>query len=332
MKTSYVDFNQKTVLIIGPGSWGQEIIRHLLERYYPSQVIIFSRNESAQVAMKNHFKDSRLKFVIGDIRDAGAIKEACQGVHYVFHCAALKHIAVCENQPNEAVMTNIIGIKNVIDACIANNVQVCVNISTDKVCHPIGIYGQTKAIAEALMTEANNRTAETDFFSLRSGNIIGSSGSVIPLWINQIKRNNEVTVNGENMCRYFITVEDAVKSVFEAMSLSDRGEVFVPKMDCFLISDLAKVIIQLYGDKKTKIRIAEKSPYERSAELLITPEEIYRTAFTKKFSVIYPVIPVKSTNYPAIPKNRRIPDEIRTGEPEISGIDKLMRMVRKAGY
>ncbi len=332
MKTSdYPIFKGSTCLITGPGSWGSEITRQLLLKD-PEQVIIFSRNESAQVAVRNQFKDGRLRFVIGDIRDAWSIMEACRGVHFVFHTSALKHIAVCENQPNEAVMTNVIGIKNVIDACIRNDVQICVNISSDKVCHPVSTYGQTKAIAEALITEANNRTVETDFFSLRSGNIIGSSGSVIPLWISQIKRGNEITVNGNNMSRYFITVEDAVKSIFDAMRISDRGEVFVPKMDCYLISDLAKVIIQLYGNEKTKIRITEQSPFERSAELLITPEEICRTAFTKKFYIIYPVIPIRTANYLRVSKNRHIPDEIITGEPKISGIDKLIKLVKRAGF
>ena len=313
----------------GAGTWGAEIAKQLLNQN-AKEVRIFSRNESLQVAMRIKFNDKRLKFIIGDIREYKSVKDACFGANYVFHCAALKHVKICEMQPVEAVKTNIIGAMNVIDACIDNDVAICVNISSDKAARPVCLYGKTKSVAESLFIAANNQTINTDFINFRSGNIFGSSGSVVPIWIKQIADNNRIAVTGENMKRFFITVQDAVTMTFKAMGLSDRGEIFVPKMDCFYISSLAEVLVEKYGNKETKIEYTNPFQYEREKEYLITPEEIQRTIETDDFYIIYPLIEILTVNYEI--SGSKINKEITMNDAEVSDLDKLRELAKKAGY
>jgi FlaA1/EpsC-like NDP-sugar epimerase len=333
-------FAQKTILITGgTGTWGQEFARQLLEKDV-NKIVIFSRNESSQVLMKQKFNDSRLHFVIGDIRDAKAINEACQGIDYVFHTAALKHVLKCEEQPREAVKTNITGVQNVIEACINNYVTMAVNISTDKVCDANCFYGKTKAVGEGLFTEANNIALETKFatpfetkfISVRSGNILGSTGSVIPLWIKQIAENNRINLTDPKMKRFFILVEDAVKITLEAMNIADRGEVFVFRMPAFYVSDLAEVIIEKYGDEKTVINNIGLMPGERIIEWLITNEEALRSICHDHFYIIYPLIKIKNTEYPVIKGNYKIQKGYCMLDSEDHNKELLRELLTKAGY
>jgi len=327
-----IQYKGKTALITGgTGTWGQEIAKQLLAKGI-DRIVIFSRNESAQVGMREKFRDDRLKFIVGDIRNLASIDEACRDVDYVIHTAALKHVIICENQVREAVLTNIIGTQNVINACINNNVKLCVNISSDKVCHPVCTYGKTKAVAESLIIEANNQTDVTNFISFRSGNIFGSSGSVVPLWVNQIKTNNYINITGENMKRFFILVEDAVKLIFHAMLKCQRGEVFVPKMDCFMIKDLADIIVKLYGDDKTEIKYIPPFPYERNTEWLVTPEEDKRTLEDDEFYIVYPLIQIKNTKYPIFDKSVIFENGVSMHEVEIGDKEKLWKLVKRAGF
>ena len=291
-------FKGKSVLITGgQGTWGQEITRQLLKKGV-HKVVIFSRGEASQVAMKQSFRDKRIKFVIGDTRDARAIMGACRGINYVFHTAALKHVSKCEMQPQEAVKTNIDGVRNVIEACIKNSVDICVNISTDKVCRSTCTYGHTKAIAEALFTEANNQTMHTDFFSVRCGNIFASAGSVIPIWKSMIKDCNILSVTDPDMTRFFVTIKDAVKLTLKAFENSDRGEVFVPVLKAWSISELCDTMIKRQGNNKTQINVIGALPGERTVEWLFTQEESQRLTRTKDFFIIYPTIDIDSSQYP----------------------------------
>jgi UDP-N-acetylglucosamine 4,6-dehydratase/5-epimerase len=320
--------NKKITITGGTGFWGQEFARQLLEKG-AEKVVVFSRNECAQVLMKRQFHNSKLKFILGDIRDAKAINEACEGIDYVIHTAALKHGNKCEEQPREAVKTNIVGTQNVIDACIANHVAMCVNISSDKACEPVCFYGKTKAIVEGLITEANNQTLDTDFISIRSGNILGSSASVVPIWIEQIKRANSINLTGDLMRRFFITAKDAVKYTFEAMQMADRGEIFALRMPAFYITDLAKMLVSLYGNNKTVINKTGACSWERNIEWLVTSEETRRSEKRKHFYIIYPTIQIRTSSYPVIvdpPKTvcmQDAPDE----DPA-----KLRKMLIKAGF
>lgn len=324
--------NKKALITGGTGTWGQEIASQLLEGNI-QQVVIFSRNELSQVMMKQKFKNEpRLKFIIGDIRDARAISYACNGIDYVFHTAALKHVTKCEEQPQEAVKTNIIGTQNVIDACIANNVAVCVNISTDKVCNPTCFYGRTKAIAEGLIIDANNQTLNTDFFSVRSGNILGSAGSVLPLWIEQIKSHNSITVTNPEMTRFFITVKRAVFLLLLAMELSDRGEVFVFRIPSFKINDLYLAIRTLYGDKNTQLNIIGPRPGESLHECLVTEIESETTKVLDFYYVIYPLFPVL-TAQPQ--KFKKILSAQKLGFYSDTNLDcpnDILELIKEAGY
>ena len=320
--------NKKILISGGTGTWGQEFTRQILKES-PEKIVIFSRNEAAQVAMKHKFCDTRLKFVLGDIRDFKAINEACEGIDYIFHTAALKHVTKCEEQPREAVKTNIYGAQNVIEAAIENEVDVCVNISTDKVCDSNCFYGKTKSIAEGFFTEANNQTMQTDFISVRSGNILGSAGSVIPIWINQIKQHNAISLTSEKMQRFFITVQNAVRYTIEAISLNNRGVVYVFRMPAFYISDLASVIIKKFGNKKTKVIDIGKMKGERHIEWLVTSEEAERAEKCKNFFIIHPIIDVRGSRRPEIfkPVNAfSMKDAPETDMKVLKG------MLKQAGY
>ncbi len=290
MKARELILEGKNILITGgTGTWGQELAKQCLCSGAKT-VKIFSRNEAAQVEMKQRFSSysPRILFFLGDVKDAKALDMACIGVNIVFHTAALKHVTKCEQQPREAVNTNIVGAKNVINACISNDVDVCVNISSDKVCGSSCVYGHTKALAEALFTEANNMTEHTDFYSVRSGNIFASRGSVIELWKTQVQKDNCVQITDTNMSRFFITVEKAVELTLKSVYIADRGEVFVFRMPSFSVGELADMFIQKFGKQGTKKKFIGKFDGEKDAETLFTGQEAKRMKKTADFFIIYP--------------------------------------------
>lgn len=243
----------KIILITGgTGSWGHELIKQLLEKS-PKEIRVFSRNETVQFEMQQQFiNDDRLKFIIGDIRDKDQLVYACQGVHYVFHLAALKHVPVCEYYPYEAIKTNIHGTQNVIEASTQTQVEKVIYVSTDKAADPSNTYGMTKAIGEKLMVHANIQTKKTKFICVRGGNVLGTSGSVVPLFKQQIKRSSQVGITDANMTRFFLTVEDAVGLLFKAVYQGRGGEIFVMKMPACKITDLAEILIE--DSKKKTLR------------------------------------------------------------------------------
>jgi len=313
----------KTVLITGgTGTWGQEIARQLLTKKV-GKIIIFSRNESKQVEMKQKYssKADRIKYIIGDIRDSRSIDEACKGVNIVFHTAALKHVTKCEQQPREALNTNVMGTTNVINACVSNKVDICVNISSDKACDSSCFYGHTKAISEALITEANNITTHTDFYSVRSGNIFASSGSVIPLWMEQIKKDNKILITDPIMSRFFITINKAVKLTLKTIGISDRGEVFALRMPSFFIEDLAREFIIRFSDKKTEIEVIGRFEGEKEAEMLFNGFEARRMTKTKDYFIIYPTITVDTAIYPVVKKYKKYVDGLSSDDDDCIGFE-----------
>jgi UDP-N-acetylglucosamine 4,6-dehydratase/5-epimerase len=257
-------FNEKRILITGgTGTVGRELAKGLLSSWNPLEVIIFSRSEIGQVNMKAAFNDPRLNFVIGDIRDEEAIHAACKGVDYIFHLAAIKHVGICENQPVEAVKTNLNGTINLIKAATNNGVSRIINMSTDKAVDPSGTYGHTKAIAERLFIWANFYMGE--FINIRSGNVFGSSGSIVPLMINQIKKSNEIMLTRGDMTRYFVSVHDIADFLLKVMQYGEDGSTYImAERPAFKLRDLAEVIAEKYGNESTVInetgtvRIGEK--------------------------------------------------------------------------
>jgi FlaA1/EpsC-like NDP-sugar epimerase len=227
------------------------------------------------------------------------------GVDIVFHTAALKHVTKCEQQPREAVNTNVVGAWNVINACIKNKVDVCVNISSDKACECSCVYGNTKAICEALFTEANNMTLHTDFYSVRSGNIFASQGSVIKIWKTQVEKENRILLTDPGMTRFFITVGDAVKLTLKSIDLADRGEVFVFRMPSFLVGQLADLFIEKFGDQNTEKKIIGKFEGEKDYETLFTGQEAGRMKRTGEFFIVYPSMDIKTVSPFRTDKNEK---------------------------
>ncbi|WP_308635545.1 polysaccharide biosynthesis protein [Paenibacillus silvisoli] len=283
--------NQRILVTGGTGSWGYELIRQLLPQQ-PKQIIVFSRNESSQVAMSRAFEDPRLTFCIGDIRDKEALMRACERVDYVFHLAALKHVPVCEDQPYEALKTNVIGTQNVIEAAIANGVKRVVYISTDKAANPSNFYGMTKAIGEKLIVYANLLNSETTFVCVRGGNVLGTNGSVVHLFMNQIRTKGQVRITDMKMTRFFLTLQDAIKLLFKASEESIGGEIFVMTMPTCRIVDLADVLIEDLGLPATKVETGIR-PGEKIHEILLTDHESTTTVvYDEEYLVILPTIDI----------------------------------------
>ncbi|MGL4345849.1 MAG: polysaccharide biosynthesis protein [Cellulosilyticaceae bacterium] len=288
-------YRDKVILVTGgTGSWGNELVTQLLTKE-PKQIVIFSRGELSQVQMQRRFNDNRLKFVIGDIRDYEAVLRATKGVDYVFHLAALKHVPICENLPNEAIKTNIIGTKNLIDASIKNKVIKVIDVSTDKAVDALNLYGMTKAVGERLIIQANQLDSDTKFVCIRAGNVLGTNGSVVPLFISQIQRYNEVTLTDVDMTRYFMTLQEAIGLLFEAAQKSVGGEIFVMRMPACKITDLAEVLIEAYGDDETTIRDIGMRPGEKLDEVLVSEYEAPHTySYNDTYYLIAPTLDIQS--------------------------------------
>ena len=287
-------FENKSILITGgTGSWGNELTTQLLEMN-PRQIIIYSRSELNQVNMKRKFNNNRLKFIIGDVRDYNSIQQATKNVDYIFHLAALKHVPVCEEQPYEAMKTNIVGIENLIRVAIENQVSKVIDVSTDKSVEPINVYGMTKAIGEKLIIHANTLTNKTKFVCIRGGNVLGTNGSVVPYFIDQVKRFNEITITDTNMTRYFLTLRQAIQLLFKATDSSIGGETFVMKMPGYKIIDIAKVIQNQFGDENCKIRIIGKRHGEKLHEVLISRYEVENAyIYDENYFVILPQLDIE---------------------------------------
>jgi UDP-N-acetylglucosamine 4,6-dehydratase/5-epimerase len=288
-------FNNQIILVTGgTGSWGHELVRQLLN-FTPKEIRIFSRNESNQFAMKQRFdQNPKLRFIIGDIKEKEALMDACKDADYIFHLAALKHVPVCEDQPIEALKTNVIGTQNVIDAAIHCNVKRVIYISTDKASDPSNFYGLSKAMGERLIIHANTLKTKTKFVCIRGGNVLGTNGSVIHVFKRQIQEKQKVGITDLNMTRFFLTVEEAIKLLFKATFESVGGEIFVMKMPTCRIIDLAQVLIEASNQKDVKIEILGVRPGEKIHELLLSEYESINTiTFDDEYFVILPSIHIE---------------------------------------
>lgn len=288
-------FENMTILVTGgTGSWGYELVKQLLT-HNPKEIRIFSRNESNQFTMRQEFDHNpKMHFIIGDIKEKDGMIEACQGVDYVFHLAALKHVPVCEDQPLEALKTNVTGTQNVIDAAISCNVHKVVYISTDKASNPSNFYGFSKAMGERLIIHANTLNTKTRFVCIRGGNVLGTNGSVIHVFKKQIQEKGKIGITDLNMTRFFLTIEDAIKLVFKATFESVGGEIFVMKMPACRIIDLAHVLIEASCKENIEIDILGVRPGEKIHELLLSEYESTTTiAYDEEYFVILPQIPIK---------------------------------------
>jgi UDP-N-acetylglucosamine 4,6-dehydratase len=261
----------KTILITGgTGSFGQEFVKIVMQEHNPRAIRILSRGELLQQQMAWKFNnDPMLRFFIGDVRDRDRVYRAMNGVDIVVHAAALKQVPTCEYNPIEAVKTNIEGAVNVVDAAIDNGIEKAISISTDKAVNPVNLYGATKLVMERLFIQANVYTGprRTRFSCVRYGNVVGSRGSVIPIFLEQSK-NGVITITDERMTRFWINLEQGVRFVIDCIEKMQGGEIFIPKIPSMKVTDLADVIAPEAERKHVGIR-----PGEKVNETLVTDEE-----------------------------------------------------------
>jgi len=325
-------FEGKKIFITGgTGSWGHELVRQLLWQQ-PSKIVIYSRSEASQVAMKREFDDPRLHFCIGDIRDKEALTAASAGMDYMYHLAALKHVPVCEDQPYEALKTNVTGTANVIEAAIENAVDKVIYISTDKAANSSNFYGLTKAIGEKLIVHANMLSTHTKFVCVRGGNVLGTNGSVIHLFMNQIRHKREVGITDANMTRFFLTLGDAIKLLFKASKEAIGGEIFVMVMPSCRIVDLADVLAEELGVDQYQTRELGVRPGEKIHEILYSEYESQSTViYDHEYLVILPTldIPGLKDAYRSYPSVKR---EVYCSADSLMSREEIRHMLVKGGF
>lgn len=320
----------KTILVTGgTGSLGKVLIKRLLsgEMGCPKKIIVFSRDEAKQHFMRmdylnrttatdeviyNNFK-RMLEFRIGDVRDFHSISRALRGVDFVFNTAALKQVPSCEYFPFEAVLTNITGPENIVRAIREQNLPIdtVVGISTDKACKPVNVMGMTKAIQERIFIQANLDCQNTRFICVRYGNVLASRGSVIPLFHDQILNGGPVTITTTDMTRFLLSLDQAVDTIFEAVTYAYRGETYIPRVPSAKVTDIAASLI---GDRPIGMVTTGIRPGEKIHEILVSEEEAHRTIPRGDYYAIQPILP----------EIRREADSGPTIGKEYSSADNLM--------
>ncbi|KEA45848.1 UDP-N-acetylglucosamine 4,6-dehydratase (inverting) [Campylobacter mucosalis] len=286
-------FNNKSILITGgTGSFGKKYTEILLKKYKPKRLIIYSRDELKQYEMAQVFNAPVMRYFIGNVRDEDRLKTAMNGVDYVIHAAAMKHVPIAEYNPMECIKTNINGASNVINAALENGVSKVIALSTDKACNPVNLYGATKLASDKLFVAANNisGTKKTRFAVVRYGNVVGSRGSVVPLFKRLISEGvSELPITHPDMTRFWITLEQGVNFVLKNFERMSGGEIFIPKIPSMTMLDLAKALAPNLGIKIIGIR-----PGEKMHEAMISKDDAHLTYEFSDHFVISPSI--KFTN------------------------------------
>ncbi len=282
-------FNDKTILITGgTGSFGKQFVRTILQRYNPKKVIIYSRDELKQFEMAQKYNDKCMRYFIGDVRDLERLKKAMNGVDYVVHAAALKHVPIAEYNPMECIKTNVMGAQNVIDASIAEGVKKVIALSTDKAANPINLYGASKLASDKLFVAANNLRGENDisFSVVRYGNVLGSRGSVVPFFKKLIAEGaKELPITDERMTRFWITLQEGVDFVLKNFERMQGGEIFIPKIPSMKVIDMAKALAP-----DLPIKIVGIRPGEKLHELMCPKDDSHLTLEFDDHFVIKPSI------------------------------------------
>ncbi len=298
--------NKRVLVTGGTGSLGKVLVKRLLtgELGHPSQITVFSRDEAKQHSMRLAFQHLRastdeviyhnfeqlLRFRIGDVRDPHSVSTALRDADVVFNAAALKQVPSCEYFPFEAVQTNVVGAENIIRAICELNlpVETVVGVSTDKACKPVNVMGMTKAVQERLFVRANLDATNTRFVCVRYGNVLASRGSVIPLFHEQIRRGGPLTITTTDMTRFLLSLEQAVDTIFAAVSGAFRGETYIPRVPSATVTDIAAALI---GDRPIETVVTGIRPGEKVHEILVSEEEAYRTVARGDHYVIMPMLP-----------------------------------------
>jgi len=284
-----MDWTGLNVLVTGgTGSFGRKFTEIMLREFTPRKLVIFSRDELKQHEMRTGgFDHPSLRYFIGDVRDVERLRRAMTGMDVVVHAAALKQVPACEYNPIEAVLTNVMGARNIIEAALDMGVKKVMAISSDKAVNPVNLYGATKLVAEKLFIQGNaySGTSETRFSCVRYGNVVGSRGSVIPLFLDQ-RNNGKVTITDERMTRFWLTLEQGVRFVIRCIEQMHGGEVFVPKIPSMNIMDLVKAVAPDCQVENIGIR-----PGEKLHEILISEDEVRQALELDDMFVIKPAHP-----------------------------------------
>ncbi len=271
-----MEFTNKTLLITGgTGSFGTAVLNRFLDTNHFKEIRIFSRDEKKQDDMRNLYKNDKLKFYIGDVRNAQSVDYAMRGVDYVFHAAALKQVPSCEFFPMEAVKTNVTGTQNVIDAAVKNEVKKVICLSTDKAAYPINAMGISKAMMEKVAIAASRNLEKTIVCLTRYGNVMASRGSVIPLFVKQIRNNEPITITDPSMTRFLMSLEEAVELVLFAFEYGNSGDLFVNKAPAGTIGNLAQALKELFK-AENPIKVIGTRHGEKLYETLCTREEMIK--------------------------------------------------------
>jgi len=305
-------FDGKTLMITGgTGSFGQTVLKRFLNTSV-KEIRIFSRDEKKQEDMRIMLNDTKLRFYIGDVRDEASLRQAMSGVNYVFHAAALKQVPSCEFYPMEALRTNVIGTENVLNVATNAGVERVVVLSTDKAVYPINAMGISKAMAEKVMVAKARlqHSGETVFCATRYGNVMASRGSVITLFVSQLKKGQSLTVTDPKMTRFLMSLEDSVDLVLHAFTYGHQGDIFVQKAPASTVGDLAQALSELFGQQQNKTQVIGTRHGEKLYESLISREEMSQAIDTGDYYRI-----------PADNRNLNYAKYFSEGETGISTID-----------
>lgn len=301
-------FDNATVLITGgTGSFGNKFTSYLLDHCRPKKIIIFSRDEFKQYLMEQFFQDhpsfNKLRFFLGDVRDVERLKMAFRGVDFVIHAAALKQVVAAEYNPFEFIKTNVMGAENIVTAALSNNVKSVIALSTDKAANPINFYGTSKLASDKIFVAANSLSGDNDtkFSVVRYGNVMGSRGSVLPLFQKLIEdKKTELPITDDRMTRFWITLEQGVNFVVSSMEMAQGGEIFIPKIPSMKVVDLARALAPNLQHKIIGIR-----PGEKIHETMVTQDDARLTLELEDRYIIMPVYEARGNlydNYKAISK------------------------------
>ncbi|MDA9799992.1 polysaccharide biosynthesis protein [Gammaproteobacteria bacterium] len=329
-----LNLDNSTLLITGgTGSFGNEVLRLFLKSNV-SEIRIFSRDEKKQDDMRKHYNDPRLKFFIGDVRDSMSIRGAMQSVDYVFHAAALKQVPSCEFYPIEAVKTNILGTENVLNAALDSTVKKVVCLSTDKAVYPVNAMGLSKSLMEkVLIAKSREGGSSTIICGTRYGNVMGSRGSVIPLFIDQINKGIPLTITSPKMTRFIMSLEEAVDLVMYAFINGKAGDIFVQKSPSAYVEHLAMAISRISGNKDYPIEIIGKRHGEKMYETLISAEEMPMANEIENFFRIHP--DARDLNYSQFfdeGHDSIISEEYNSNNTEILSLEDVESLIRKQDF
>lgn len=321
-------FRGKTILVTGgTGSFGKAFIKYVLENDSPKKIIIFSRDEMKQYFMKEEYKNNNLlEFVLGDVRDKDKLNLVCKGVDYIVHTAAIKIVPSAEENPTEAIKTNIFGAMNIIEAAVNNQVKKVIAFSTDKACNPVNLYGATKLCSDKLFIAANafSLSKGTAFSVVRYGNVIGSRGSIIPIFLEK-KKEGVIPVTDERMTRFWISLEQGIKFVTNCLESMAGGEIFIPKIPSMKIVDLAHAI-----GPECRIEYIGIKPGEKLHETMISPDDARNAIELEGGYIIQPQFDWwNAKNYP---EGKKVPDGFSYSSntnPNFLSIEQMKELINR---